>query len=591
MQELRILPVKVVYVEDDDEIRDATASYLEGYVEELHVAKNGKEGFELFTETNPDVVVTDIEMPVMNGLEMIRKIKRVGANTPIFVTATFETDTLPLTEAIKNGIAGYLYKKSEPSELLRSIHDHFQLIHTSFLTFTLSPEGIILSVSEAFGKFLGYETTELLSRHVSSFIVPLNVANVLHFLKRLDTTGQMENIQTIFRKRNGAEIILSGSGRTIRDPRRGTHYEFHWYPLDCILRSNREIQERLERECYLKSLLQLHTYISQEAIRSYDTEIFIQEIMDRLPAVDPDITGALLNTQRGLEVEFFTKNASIDYPALFPGFHDVREEKEETKYLPHLLSARYNQIAFVDDISHLPDSPFKKRLKEKGIVTILSIPMDNTSRSKRSVLTVMFGHRHRFDKEELDLWQNITKTMGFGIESIHLKLERDALIRRLDTIAHTDTLTGVINRYRGIELLESEIQRARRYEKVFSIVFFDIDNFKKINDTYGHITGDKVLIKVSEIVGSSLRSTDALIRWGGEEFLVLLPETSLHDAVHLAQKLRRLIEQRDSEIPLPVTASFGVTEWDREHSLDILISRADSKMYEAKRQGRNRIAY
>ncbi len=181
--------------------------------------------------------------------------------------------------------------------------------------------------------------------------------------------------------------------------------------------------------------------------------------------------------------------------------------------------------------------------------------------------------------------------MGFGYESIQMRVERDALIEKLNRMAHIDNLTGVINRYRGVELLEREIDRAKRYRKSFSILFFDIDKFKKINDTYGHSVGDRVLIKTTETIRTALRSTDALIRWGGEEFLILLPETKLSDAVHLAQKLRKRIEQRESDIPIPVTASFGVAEWKPDQSLDTLVSYADSKMYEAKRQGRNRICY
>ena len=591
LQRLQKLPIKIVYVEDNEEIRHLTAEYLENHVASLYTAGNGEEGLALLQEVEPDVVITDMEMPVMNGLDMIKKIREERPDIPIFVTTTYE-DTLYLTEAIKYGITHYIYKQSDPARLLDSIRDFFKLIHNSFLTMELTEEGDILSVSDTFAHFLGFSKEELLHKPVDSLLVPLNDVKQTSFLSRLQTFEQVENLQAVFRKRSGAEVLLSGAGKLISENENDQNiYETHWYPIECLLRSHREITERLQKECYLKSLMQLHAYISQEAMRSSDIETFLQDILDRLPTIDPDLSGCLLSQSNALALRNGTRTADIDFDRLFPVPIDLENSEHEKIYLPCFLAAIYDKMIFIDDIGHLADSPFKSALTEYGIVTLVSIPLDQTSLASKSVLTLMFGHHQKFDKEELDLWQNIANTMGFGIESINLRLERDALIRKLDTMAHTDNLTGIINRYRGVELLESEIVRAKRYEKIFSIIFFDIDNFKKINDTYGHHMGDKVLIKVAESIDGALRSTDALIRWGGEEFLILLPETSLHDAVHLAQKLRKRIEQRDSGIPIPVTASFGVTEWDRDQSLDILISRADSKMYEAKREGRNRIAY
>ncbi|MCF6200541.1 MAG: sensor domain-containing diguanylate cyclase [Hydrogenimonas sp.] len=249
-------------------------------------------------------------------------------------------------------------------------------------------------------------------------------------------------------------------------------------------------------------------------------------------------------------------------------------------------------MVFVDDISNLPETKLKDLLTKNGIITVISIPMKIRLKNRPAgILTLLFKENHTFDKEELDLWQNIANTVAFGIESIKAKIERDELIKRLDMMAHTDKLTGTVNRHRGIELLEHEIKRAERYGHPFSIIYFDIDHFKKINDTYGHSTGDTVLVKATETIRRNLRATDSLIRWGGEEFMILLPETALPDAVHLAQKLREHMEKRSADIPVPITASFGVAAWEAGQSMDTLVHRADTKMYEAKKLGRNRIAY
>ncbi len=292
-----------------------------------------------------------------------------------------------------------------------------------------------------------------------------------------------------------------------------------------------------------------------------------------------------------LALEAATSTDRLDIPSLFSREIDLLDPSAERTFLPCFLAARHEQIVFVDNIDFLADSPFKRALVRQHIETLISIPLNRVSKEARYILTLFYSHRHRFDKEELELWQNIANTTAFGLATINLHIERDALIRKLDVMAHTDSLTGVLNRYRGVELFEHEIVRSQRYGVPFSVLFFDIDNFKRINDTFGHETGDKVLQKVADTVQKSLRRTDTLVRWGGEEFLILLPQTTLGNAVHLAQKLRSRIEQRKSDTPVPVTASFGAVEWERDQSLDTLISQADTKMYEAKRSGRNCIAY
>ncbi|MGC9351172.1 MAG: diguanylate cyclase, partial [Sulfurovum sp.] len=162
-------------------------------------------------------------------------------------------------------------------------------------------------------------------------------------------------------------------------------------------------------------------------------------------------------------------------------------------------------------------------------------------------------------------------------------------MRRINEIASYDALTGLYNRHSFTEVIQYETERVKRTERAYSLIYLDIDNFKRINDSYGHETGDSVLKQLADILKRRTRKTDIVGRWGGEEFLISLPETTPAHAVLLAEKLRREIAQTDFGISLPVTCSFGVTTYRIPELLDVMIARADQNLYQAKEEGKNRV--
>jgi two-component system cell cycle response regulator len=157
-----------------------------------------------------------------------------------------------------------------------------------------------------------------------------------------------------------------------------------------------------------------------------------------------------------------------------------------------------------------------------------------------------------------------------------------------------DGLTGAHNKRYLLETLDREIPRSRRHGRPLSVVMFDIDHFKKINDTYGHLAGDYVLKEIATLVRSRLRPDDVFGRYGGEEFCALLPETALAGAGAIAEDLRRRIQERrytfENEQIL-VTVSLGAAELDGEMDGTGLLKAADEKLYDAKRGGRNKVCF
>lgn|GEM_PF-679552 len=166
--------------------------------------------------------------------------------------------------------------------------------------------------------------------------------------------------------------------------------------------------------------------------------------------------------------------------------------------------------------------------------------------------------------------------------------------RRLNQLATLDHLTGCANRRHFYDLAEAELARSRRYERAMSLVILDVDRFKSVNDEFGHAAGDEVLTRLSEALREELRELDAMGRIGGEEFALLLPETGRKEAVSIAQRLRRLIDELSVHYEgnaLSVTASFGVaSRVEGDTGVDSLMRRADHALYEAKAAGRNCVA-
>jgi diguanylate cyclase (GGDEF)-like protein len=165
--------------------------------------------------------------------------------------------------------------------------------------------------------------------------------------------------------------------------------------------------------------------------------------------------------------------------------------------------------------------------------------------------------------------------------------ELEELARNLDLRATTDPLTGLFNRSKIDHQLTREMARSQRYHVPLSLILYDIDPFKSVNDTYGHQAGDRVLVQLSRLVGEHIRKSDILARWGGEEFMILVPEATGAMAVRLAENLRDAV--REFAFETAVTCSFGVAQFRNEDDMETFIARADGALYQAKINGRDRV--
>ena len=221
------------------------------------------------------------------------------------------------------------------------------------------------------------------------------------------------------------------------------------------------------------------------------------------------------------------------------------------------------------------------------------------------------GELKNIDKDQQPYWVNIIISPYFNkygeiisynsiVQDISAKVvlkkfnhELESEVKRqtveLQKLANTDKLTGLYNRLKTDEELERNFKYFTEHNENFSIVIFDIDLFKNINDIHGHQVGDRTLVEVSKIMKENCRSTDILGRWGGEEFMLICPSSNLKNTLKIAQDIRKMIDKKNFARIKHLSISAGVAEIQAHASIDKLVNAADSALYEAKNNGRNQV--
>jgi len=240
-------------------------------------------------------------------------------------------------------------------------------------------------------------------------------------------------------------------------------------------------------------------------------------------------------------------------------------------------------------IGVLKDEPILRDMLNKGVLTI-------TPQEREAIVN---QHVSIKIEQPFDYWL-MAKIIAVSVAVLMLILWWNRKLRRLNqqlqqlnqklaTLSITDKLTGLVNRLRLDEVLAQEIQRSSRFGHVFSVILVDLDHFKHVNDTHGHQVGDQVLITAARLLQQYCREIDVVGRWGGEEFLIICPETPCAGAAKLAESLRQHLAAHLFPVVQQQTASFGVACYHLGELADTLLARADVALYHAKTQGRNQV--
>lgn len=414
--------LKVLYVEDEPLIREALGRFLRRRVGVLHEAGNGEAGLELFVQHRPDLVITDIRMPKMDGLEMSEKIRELDREVPIVITTAFN-DEAYFIRAIDIGIDKFLKKPIENAQLLDAL---------------------------------------------------VKVGRLTLQQRQLEDKNRLINL-------------------------------------------------------ILDNISELVMIYRQEEI------LFLNN--------------AFLNFAGVPDVEAFKAHKCLE-PLLVPKEDSFYKDRRFLDWIEDVLQTQKQEF-----IVHM-HSPNERR-SEAGAYIIRAAPI-----SESEGVLVTF------------------------IDVTSLEHEKE----RINKLAITDSLTEIFNRKKFNDELERELERSLHYRQHLSLIIFDIDHFKRVNDEFGHPVGDVVLQEISRVVRHGIRRSDVFARYGGEEFVVLLPENDLNGAAALAEKLRSTIEHHTFDGVGQVTCSFGVAQLEENEEADSFIKRADEALYRAKNSGRNCVA-
>jgi polar amino acid transport system substrate-binding protein len=191
------------------------------------------------------------------------------------------------------------------------------------------------------------------------------------------------------------------------------------------------------------------------------------------------------------------------------------------------------------------------------------------------------------------MWMSISMIFGFFGAYLMKKSQKENFLKQLELekMAIEDKLTGLYNRTKLDEVLAHELKRASRYKESIGVFIIDIDFFKSVNDVYGHLIGDKIIVEISKLLKKNLRSTDTLFRWGGEEFIILSLDTHEEEAINIAKKINKCIKETEFDIVGHKTVSIGVTTNNKNDDITSIIKRADEALYLAKNCGRDCVKY
>ena len=335
--------------------------------------------------------------------------------------------------------------------------------------------------------------------------------------------------------------------------------ELHDVPLD---RENQDLKEILEVAFQITAQLEVENIVKNVAW-SYASKFQCEAVTVVLPGeVDEDAVQVI--PFKGLKRE----ETSVAFPPIMP-------------VLAFLEKDEFSQLAFPYFSDSYPDKQFVALLE--SLATDVIVPLRTDKGVVGFVLLTKSGGGVQYGLLEIEY---ITRIARFAAISI----ENASLFRQ----ATTDRMTGLFSHHFFEKTLDEELERARRYKTTFSLIMFDIDNFKKFNDAYGHLQGDRIIREIAKLLTKSVRLVDFPARYGGEEFAVILPAVDIKGALVVAERLRRKVEQfpfPGESDPLHVTISVGVTEFDAEanYAPTEIIREADRALYQSKDKGRNRV--
>ena len=396
--------------------------------------------------------------------------------------------------------------------------------------------GRFIYVNRAWRETLGYDADEIAALSIFDILAPDCRENCATLFRDIAAGKIFHSYEVVFVAKGGRRIPVEGKIST----------EFKDGELVATMGIFRDISQRKEAEDRLRD----QKLLTEKLIRYSAVPIFVLDPQHRV--TDWNRACEMLTGIAAKRMVGTTNHWQAFYRGKHPCLADLVIDSADRQ-----------------DFAVLYTAAKSSELLEEGI-------------HAEEWLEAVGGARRYLSCDAVPIYNHGKKLVAV-IETLHDLTERKKMEEALTRLATTDTLTGIYNRGKIKESLRQEIARATRYASPLSILLFDIDDFKKINDSLGHSMGDQVLKEIAATVGKQIRGTDVLGRWGGDEFIVLCPGIVADRAAVIVEKLRQQIE----ELPLGITISCGLAGYRSGESIAALINRTDKALYAAKSAGRN----
>lgn len=513
--------LSILIIEDSLTQAERLRFILESNGYEVRAAQNGKEALAMLAERKPGLVISDINMPEMDGYELCKHIKSDGemAEVPV-ILATALSETRDLMQGLECGADSYITKPYDEAALLHAVRQ------------VLEAEKALLD-----------ENTLIVSFSGESYRIDNNASRILNFLMTTYDLAVEKNVS------------LSDANTRLYDE----------------ISERKSAEEKLRRSNEFLSILYKVSTVTSETIQRDELISRIINAVTSISMLKCEPRGVIfLAGEGGLHL-----SCDIGHPKEF------QEEHRIVQYGTCLcgLAAKTGEVIISansdTDSRHTIHSPAD--IDPHGHIII---PL----KAKKTLIGILCLYLAPDTQLEVD--GHMTELFVSLGQQIGMALDNARLYEETKSLSLQDPLTGLANRRMMDIVLKKQFAIARRTEGQLSIIMCDIDHFKRYNDTLGHAEGDKALVAVAHVVSKVIREMDIVFRYGGEEFLVLLPEAPLSAVLIVAERIRNETKQQTS-----VTLSLGVASLGAGmNKMQELIVKADEALYRAKQNGRNRVA-